>query len=1143
MNPNQLLLTEKRKRGRPKGSKNGSNAGTVGRPVGRPRKDGNLRASKPDKPAPSQSTSAEVGGTNCDTGQPLAVELCAHEPSLSTNPTPSGCQSRTDLDQRSGAPTSGNVTVDLLDGESDLEPVQVAPRLSTASVSGDACNLQSSATDNSVHATHCKKSTNDPPKQLDDCNYKDEDDEDNVFFGADVELEYMTDEFAAIGDDDEAVIQDVHIPTPSAPHSPSPEHTSSANGMKTKVPRATMPTWLADEYADACTHLDSEIAKIGRPVCYESGQFTMTAPPLVFSRVVPFEIEPLDFYRPHFFIWLPHLFQHIPCPNCKDMNRRSKRGQPVILCVLGWPQQPRRIVDLEHLVFIIGHRYYCGHEECKKTFQSWSPAILQAIPLPLAALFPFHLTYRCGLTDRLQLHVQYLETVRLRMQASASGLLPPHRPFPRWNDPSGYAGYVPTHRFFRCFYNSLTERHASEMDQHMAMQSAEALSHDHSFKVTGILGKVNGVATFGALHTACNEYGECRKMTLTPTKGHDDCMPALAEIPVTLAKYGHAPVKVLFTDNVCGDKSALEKVFPSLLYDVNPVPSSGLEDLVVPDGWHLRVDAEKELHVAFDLEWPVDREMGIYGRVSLISLAYDKAIYLIPISQYLQDNGFLKLPSSLLVVLRSKRVRKTGVHVKADLTRLYKDCGFADSNEQPFVGALELGSMAKDRNVTDHAHVSLTDLTALVLRRNLPKDMSIRVSTRWDDPVLSPEQEKYAALDVYAASAIFESFLLVVRLMSRNGGLAVAYGHIARHQPRQLNGVNVSKTRVVITVTSVLVPAYLVRAELRPDRQETPISSLAAQSPFPLLCYQRDLRTCPGTSKMKPKNNAAIPASPPYEPHDSPYLPVDEIEEPTSDVSELLSHNGDSGIPEQLASDAEKDLHGLSQIESLAELVSRNVSIENSEVCSWVLGDIWHLMDQFKISIHHGLRRPFSCALRDAIFLPDPEDLAAVEEVLVKKNTCFRQMVLTNSDWVWQRIKRLVPPPEILAPRVAEVLQTYGPLKDAVTGQPLFNDASWEKACLYSDPPGHHFYTLQRTDKLGLNIYWCSRGTNNVKGGIHQNIIRRFGREANLNSPGPLTPTPPEDSGTEVQVPATLTNAPLGASCLTLVNTAHTDFV
>lgn len=172
-------------------------------------------------------------------------------------------------------------------------------------------------------------------------------------------------------------------------------------------------------------------------------------------------------------------------------------------------------------------------------------------------------------------------------------------------------------------------------------------------QVTGILGKVNGVATFGALHTACNNYGECRKMTLTPTKGHDDCMPALAEIPVTLAKYGHAPVKVVFTDNVRGDKSALKRAFPSLLHDVSPVPSSALDDLALPDGWHVcrlgttfqinsrmnclmdelhGVDDGGELFVAMDLEWPVDRETGIYGKVSLISLAYDKSVYLIPVS-------------------------------------------------------------------------------------------------------------------------------------------------------------------------------------------------------------------------------------------------------------------------------------------------------------------------------------------------------------------------------------------------------------------------------------------------------------------------------------------------------------------------------
>ena len=45
-------------------------------------------------------------------------------------------------------------------------------------------------------------------------------------------------------------------------------------------------------------------------------------------------------------------------------------------------------------------------------------------------------------------------------------------------------------------------------------------------------------------------------MTVTPTKAHDDCMPALAEIPLSLAKYGHMPVQAVFTDNIRGDKKA-----------------------------------------------------------------------------------------------------------------------------------------------------------------------------------------------------------------------------------------------------------------------------------------------------------------------------------------------------------------------------------------------------------------------------------------------------------------------------------------------------------------------------------------------------------------------------------------------------------
>jgi hypothetical protein len=142
----------------------------------------------------------------------------------------------------------------------------------------------------------------------------------------------------------------------------------------------------------------------------------------------------------------------------------------------------------------------------------------------------------------------------------------------------------------------------------------------------------------------------------------------------------------------------------------------------------------------------------------------------------------------------------------------------------------------------------------------------------------------------------------------------------------------------------------------------------------------------------------------------------------------------------------------------------------DTPIRSRILGDVWHLMDQFKISLHHGLRCPFARALRDALLIPDASDKAAVSRVLDTLHTSYGLMVLTNAEWVWAHVKRFIPEPEILLPRVTQVLQTFGPLRDSTTGQPLFNDASWEKARAvlenirlgyYSDPPGVSLYTTQ----------------------------------------------------------------------------------
>lgn len=112
---------------------------------------------------------------------------------------------------------------------------------------------------------------------------------------------------------------------------------------------------------------------------------------------------------------------------------------------------------------------------------------------------------------------------------------------------------------------------------------------------------------------------------------------------------------------------------------------------------------------------------------------------------------------SLLAFLRSKCIRKVGVHVKADLTRLFNDCGFSQMDDQQFEGALELSELAQEQNAIEQRNAGLVDITAIVLKRYLPKDPTIRTSMNWDDPTLSAEYEAYAALDFYAAWAVFQS--------------------------------------------------------------------------------------------------------------------------------------------------------------------------------------------------------------------------------------------------------------------------------------------------------------------------------------------------------------------------------------------------
>ena len=140
-------------------------------------------------------------------------------------------------------------------------------------------------------------------------------------------------------------------------------------------------------------------------------------------------------------------------------------------------------------------------------------------------------------------------------------------------------------------------------------------------------------------------------MTLTPSKAHNQFIPALTSISKSLETFGHSPMELVFTDNVRADKAELERALPELCRDVVPVPDeSRYPKLELPSDWRITMlssayqinsrlnsmmedikDGE-ELYVGMDMEWSVDRLSSIQGRVAIISIAMDHDIYLLQVT-------------------------------------------------------------------------------------------------------------------------------------------------------------------------------------------------------------------------------------------------------------------------------------------------------------------------------------------------------------------------------------------------------------------------------------------------------------------------------------------------------------------------------
>ena len=962
------------------------------------------------------------------------------------------------------------------------------------------------------------------------------------------------DEDAVVADSDDA--EEIGVENPTNSHAEDDEDDDddeSNTGCK------SYPEWFSKLLEEKLELVNKQVH--GKRVFYAQVQnFWLPQKAAWFNMLQAETLGPEAIYNPRWFYWDPLGLVKIKCPNFMSCQSFLIRNT---IC-----KRPRRCVDLDSCFWMIGARYKCSkcHNEKsgKKTvyFMSWDTRIINSLPKALAAEFPITLTHRSAIHTPLLslqrslfhkglgaqqfakiihvqhlrrfdfLQIQYLEMIDA-MRINSPWKNSTFEAFSAFNDPLGYSGYVPSSRWFRDVYDSYIELHLPRINQYTSMLTGRIVAIDHSHKVTKHIIVVNGVPVFIGLLTVTNEYGEIRVMALVATKSHAQFEVALIRMREALTIYGHTQPELFYTDNLA-DKGFLEKCFPSLLKDVQPVDKfSKLPLFTMPSEVTIHVKstatqiqtalatiqeqlihlpAEKQIVVGLDLEWNVDMTPGHakQGKTAVISLAHDNHVYVFQIAR-LHGNHF---PVSLRNFLTESRILKVGRGIKGDLQRLQKESGYGT----PFTGWIDLAKMAKDCHVAPNARVGLAELCALVLKARLDKDPNIRVSTEWDNIELRKAQVDYAASDAYVALLVYQNLEkiqrlgnvpvnappgLLVSIHQQNSQKVIALGTWSSHNSNPdgiINGIRITPLNAAVEIQKIIVPGAVMA-------EHKCLLSSFGPPPFTVVCKRNqvssssidlELEQCNSESAQTQETDTTCGSTLTGITHNVNNEVMEYDNSWLADVDEELAENAPNfSVPESSTADQESLQQGT--------LIFVEISKEKDSpaIRSRILKDVWHAFDMILIPKNHGLRIIFARALRDAIFTVNPEDKARVDARLQQEGSSWDEKLKYQPKYLWKLVRRTIPPPEQLYDLVANLFQTYGSLKDSITGQPLFNAAAWKsaksvlklvQAGYISDPPGIDLYYQVGLDrkKDGLPVWRCMRGTNFTEGGVHHSIRHAF---------------------------------------------------
>ncbi|KAI8371102.1 hypothetical protein BD560DRAFT_446758 [Blakeslea trispora] len=573
--------------------------------------------------------------------------------------------------------------------------------------------------------------------------------------------------------------------------------------------------------------------------------------------------------------------------------------------------------------------------------------------------------------------------------------------FSHFCDKKKYPGYISCSNFLSHAYSLYIEEFVPFMDQSNLMLDGVILKGDHSFKIIKHMGKTNGTSVFSSLYTIMNEYDETRMQVLAHTKSLKELSGSFESMMDGYRSYGFEMLKVFYTDNVMADKNTLEAYISSLSENVRAIlvdKTAGSTTLSNNTPEPLALPEHVKIKLLDDVE-------GINEACQVI---------LDSVSESSSKQVLAEIDCEWVAPNFRTTAAPTS-HVA--LVQIYHQ---------------ESETKTIERHMQYSSQLSST------------KNNDVRLSN-WEALELSDQQKHYAALNAYAAVAVYnsvEDMQLVNEPVSRStcpgtfvGGFpknsskliaATAFGYI--YDPGDegyfssvLSNIFVPTERgnmVLVKFVEVKRPGYILE-KYRSDETQQGDSSVTLEmfgdAPFFAFVQYKCLRTALEATGLK-KGTV----------------------EPPNSVAEL------------------QDSVALS---AAVSALNDDLTLQSS--C------------QVPVSLRHGMAKDFKRRFRDCLFAVNQEDKRKVEEYLTSIGSDWDMHLVNNLDLVWERDRESLFNKESLAAskRMMDQIKT-GYVSDVVDGPPL--------------------YTEKGLDKNGLMRYSCSRGTSSVAGSCHFNIIRKF---------------------------------------------------